>query len=152
MKILKKIAALCMAISLCVCVGVFAASCGGAGDSSATQSSEAPQTATGYLFKIVDKDGNAVTSYTCEVAGETVTNPIQVQLCQGTTMCFMPVALDDNGQAIYNATTAMGFPGAGVYDIHILGGGEFGTDNLEFEGATQTPANYSTEYIVLTLK
>ena len=135
MKIFKKIAALCMAISLCVGVGALTASCGGSSDSS---SSEQTTTATGYLFKVVNADGTAAdTTYA-------------VQLCKGDEMCFNPCFLDENGQANYNATTVTGFPGAGVYDIHVLGG-EF-MDNVEFDGAKQTPASYFSEYIVLTLK
>ena len=140
MKKFKKIAALCMAISLCACVGAFTASCGGSGnDNSAAQSSsEETQAATGYLFKIVKADGTpADSSYA-------------VQLCKGLEGCFNPCFLDANGQASYNATTVLGFSGEGEYDIHVLGG-EF-MDNVEFNGPAKTPANYSSEYIVLTLK
>ena len=139
MKKFKKLAAICMAISFCVGVGAFAASCGGASNNSAAQSSsEDTQTATGYLFKVVKADGSAADS------------SYAVQLCKGLELCYNPCFLGADGQATYNSTTVQGFPGEGVYDIHVLGG-DF-MDNVEFDGPTQTPANYSSEYIVLTLK
>lgn len=136
MKIFKKIAALCMAISLCACVGAFAASCGGSNNE--TSSSEETQAATSYLFKVVKADGTpADSSYA-------------VQLCKGLELCYNPCFLDANGQASYNATTVAGFPGEGEYDIHVLGGELM--DSMEFDGPAKTPAKYSSEYIVLTLK
>lgn len=138
MKLFKKLAALCMAISLCACVGVFAASCGGAGGNSEQSSSEQQQTATGYLFKVVNADGTPAAS------------TYAVQLCKGLELCYTPAFLDAKGEAVYNSTAVIGFPGEGVYDIHVLGG-DF-MDSVEFDGPTQTPANYSAEYIVLTLK
>ena len=142
MKTFKKIAALCMAISLCAGVGAFAACGGDTGTGSASESSNPvsaeTQTATGYLFKVVNADGTpADASYA-------------VQLCKGLEVCYNPAFLNAEGQATYNATTVAGFPGEGVFDIHVLGG-EF-MDSVEFDGPTQTPATYSTEYIVLTLK
>lgn len=148
MKIFKKIAALCMAISLCAGVGALTACGGNSGDDS---SSVEQSQASGYLFKVVNANGEAVTTFSYDNDGTTVENPIAIQLCEDE-LCYNPCFVDANGQANYNAATVSGFPGEGVYDIHIIGGGKYGADNLEFEGPTQTPANYSSEYIVLTLK
>lgn len=135
MKIFKKLAALCMAISLCLGVGALA-SCGGSdGDSS---SSVQQNTDAGYLFKVVNADGSAATG------------DFAIALCQGTTLCYDTVNVDENGCVLYNADTVEGFPGEGVYDIHIYSGEFF--DETEFDGMKQTPATYSDEYIVLTLK
>lgn len=136
MKIFKKIAALCMAISLCVGVGALATSCGG-GDNDASSSQQQNET-TGYLFKVVNADGSAASD-------------VYVQLCDGVSgICYGNVAVDETGSVLYNSTTAKDFPGAGVYDIHVLGG-EF-MDDFPFDGPTATPEAYSTETIVLTLK
>lgn len=134
MKIFKKLAALCMAISLCLGVGALAA-CGGDGDNS---SSVQQSTDAGYLFKVVNADGSVATG------------DLEIALCQGTTLCYNTVRVDANGCVLYNADTVQGFPGEGVYDIHIYSGELF--DETEFDGLKQTPATYSDEYIVLTLK
>lgn len=150
MKLFKKLAALCMAITLCAGVSAMTA-CGGdnGGDSSSQQSTGA----TAYLFKVVNADGSVATTYTFQKEdGTTVENPISIQLCSGLEMCYNPCPVDENGCATYNTTTVSGFPGAGVYDIHILGGGAWGSDYIEFDGPAQTATEYSSEYIVLTLK
>jgi hypothetical protein len=141
MKLSKKILSLCMAAALCFGVGALTA-CGGNGGSSESSSSN-EQSASGYLFKVVTADGQAP-----EVG------VYQIQLCKGVESCFMPIALDENGTAMINESVIVGFPGAGVYDIHILGPelNEDGFPYAEYEGATVTPASYSSEYIVLTLK
>ena len=127
MKILKKLAALCTAISLFVIVGAFAA-CGGG-----EKADEA-----GYLFKVVNADGSAATG------------DVAIALCKGTSVCYNTVTVDENGCVLYNSDTVSDFPGEGVYDIHIYTGEFF--DETEFDGLKQTPETYSTEYIVLTLK
>ena len=44
-----------------------------------------------------------------------------------------------------------GFPGAGVYDIHVLGG-EWGDEQLAFDGVQTTPDAFPANYIILALK
>lgn len=94
-------------------------------------SSEQP-TYTAYEFTVIGADGKPATG-------------VSIQLCDisNATVCYMPVAVDANGKAIY---TPMGFPGEGVYEIHILKGSE----QVEFDGPTQTTNEYGA--ITLTLK
>ena len=139
MKFLKKFVTMCMALSLCLGIGSFAACGGNPADSSSSAST--PNSASGYLFKVVTADGK-----TPEVGVYTI------QLC--ADLCYMPVALDENGTALINASVIMGFPGENTYDIHILSSemNEDGSWEVAFDGPTVTPATYSSEYIVLTLK
>lgn len=129
MKKIKKFAAICLATICCFAVGACLTACGGKGDNSV--SSEQP-TYTAYEFTVIGADGKPATG-------------VSIQLCDisNATVCYMPVAVDANGKAIY---TPMGFPGEGVYEIHILKGSE----QVEFDGPTQTTNEYGA--ITLTLK
>lgn len=139
MKLFKKLAILCATISLCVGFSAFAA-CGGSKNNSAPTYTindvvPAPSSDAGYYFKIVNADG-------------TPAKDVKIQLCKGTEMCFEPIALDASGNALYNPN---GFPGAGVYDIHVLGG-EWGDEQLSFDGVQTTPDAFPANYIILALK
>ena len=79
--------------------------------------------------KLVDKDGNPVAGY-------------RVQIC--ISGCTMSDPTDANGEV-----TVVGAEGENAYDIHVVDGSFQG---VEFEGATKTPATYSDDVIVLTLK
>ena len=143
MKFLKKLAILCMALTLCAGFTSLTA-CGGTGTSTESSANgetkyspddviPVPTDKAGYYFKVINADG-------------TPAKDVKVQLCQGDKMCFDAVAVDANGDVCYVPT-----PGAGEYDIHVLGG-EWGTDNIEFTGATTTTATYPANYIILVLK
>lgn len=92
---------------------------------------------TAYEFTLVYENGDPATD-------------ISVQLCtiDETTgelgMCYMPVAADANGKLTYNPN---GFPGAGVYEIHLL---DSAMQAVEFEGETLTKAEYAA--FTLTIK
>ena len=137
MKALKKIAGICLALTLCFGIGALTACNDNAGNTSSI-TSEQPTGASGYKFKVLNADGTPAVGY-------------QVQLCilnsKGEqTACYMPIAVGENGQVTY---APQGFPGAGTYNIHVL---DAKNAQVEFEGAEKTPTEYNTEDIVLTLK
>lgn len=153
MKLFKKLAILCATLSLCVGFAAFA-SCGSNADSSSDNPTESstpstdettkvnpddvipvPDGAAGYYFKVINADG-------------TPAKDVKVQLCVGLDLCYTPVAVDANGDVYYAPN---GFPGAGVYDVHVLGG-EWGDEQMSFDGVTQTPDAYPANYIILALK
>lgn len=132
MKLIKKIATVCMAITFAFGLGAFAAC--DKEDSSA--SSSASESLTAYKFIVLNAD-------------ETPAQNVSVQLCSynedgSLGACYQPVAVDANGVVDKNPA---GLPGAGVYQIHIL---DASSTPIEFEGVTDTPAEYSE--ITLTLK
>ncbi|MBQ2769154.1 MAG: hypothetical protein IJF44_04190 [Clostridia bacterium] len=132
MKVFKKLAGLCLALTLCSGICAFAA-CGEsepADDS--TPHSSTPVAKEGYKFKIVDKDGNPVQGY-------------KVQLCINT--CTFSEATDANGEVTYG-----GDEGEGAYEIHVFTAHpNDGGVSVAFEGPTTTPTAYSENVIVLTL-
>ena len=86
---------------------------------------------TAYEFTLVYENGDPATD-------------VSVQLCIGADMCFQPVKADSNGKVVYNPA---GFPGADVYEIHLLNASY---QAVEFEGATTTTATYGA--YTLTIK
>ena len=145
MKNFKKIAGLCLALTLCVGMMAFAA-CGDGGNTPPVSSSTPPASsesaeepvATGHKFRVLDKDGKPV-------AG------VVIQLCKDT--CTFSAATDANGEVSY-----AGGDGEVAYDIHVWtvdpmnnpDGKEF--KEFAFEGETKTPAVAGEDVIVLTLK
>ena len=108
MKMFKKLAGLCLALTLCAGLGAIA-SCGGSSKDGDTSTSEAPAPATNYEVTVLNADGTSATD-------------VKVQFCAVNAdgslgMCYMPVAVDANGVCSY---IPMGFPGVGVYEIHVL--------------------------------
>ena len=135
MKLIKKIATVCMAVMFAFGLGTFTA-CKDTGSSSESSGSGASETLTAYKFIVLNAD-------------ETPAQNVSVQLCAykedgSLGACYQPVAVDANGIADKNPA---GLPGAGVYQIHIL---DASSNPVEFDGATDTPAEYSE--ITLTLK
>ena len=122
MKILKKIAALSMALGFCFGAGAALTAC-----------TSVEQTATAYEFTVLNADG-------------TPAKDINVQLCVlgNAAACFMPVATDANGKVTYNP---MGFPGEGEYEIHLF---DLSMNALAFTGPVSTPTVFGE--ITLTLK
>ena len=125
MNTLKILASVFVAAMMCFAIFAFS-SCG-----------DKKEPLTAYEFTLVYENGDPVTD-------------LSVQLCtiDETTgelgMCYMPVAADANGKITYNPT---GFPGAGVYEIHLLDGS---MQAVEFEGETKTTAEYAA--FTLTIK
>ena len=129
MKTLKKLANVFLAAMMCFAMFAFA-SCGG------DKNKSTPPTA--YEFTIVYENGGPATG-------------VYVQLCTidektgELGMCYAPVYADSNskGKVTYNPN---GFPGVGVYEIHLLGND---MQPLNFEGESMTKAKY--ERFTLTI-
>lgn len=132
---IKKLISLLAVATLCMGTLAFTA-CGG--DDSSTPAntntesgSESKEELDCYVFNIVNAEGT-----------------VSVQLCtvnaDGTLgTCYMPVQAV-NGKVEYNPN---GFPGAGVYEIHLL---DESYTAIEFEETNKkTPATYSE--ITLTI-
>ncbi len=133
MKQLKKLAALCLAITCAFGVAITATACNGGTESSAS-SSTAEQT-DAYVFYVKNADGTP--------AGTNIFLQVCIGGLEGT--CFPIGNLDENGRIA--SSQKKGAPlEAGVYDIHLLRDGE----ELAFDGPTTTSANF--EAITLTLK
>ena len=131
MKLIKKLATLGMALTLALGAGALVA-CNDAPEASSpldNSSVVTPVKKEGFKFKLVDKDGNPVAGY-------------RVQIC--ISGCTMSDPTDANGEV-----TVVGAEGENAYDIHVVDGS---FQEVEFEGATKTPATYSDDVIVLTLK
>lgn len=147
MKIFKKIAGLCLALTLCAGMMAFTA-CGDGGNTPPASSSTPPasseqpdtQQATGHKFRVLDKDGKPV-------AG------VFIQLCTDKNCYFSETATDANGEVSY-----IGEAGEVVYDIHVYSVNPMNNPDgkevkdFEFEGAAKTPAVVGEDVIVLTLK
>lgn len=112
MKLFKKLAGLCLALTFCA--GLCAvASCGGSkdkGDDSTPTTSEQPGVVTNYTVIVLNADGTPAAD-------------AKVQFCKvesdGTLgACYSPVSTDANGMCAY---APMGFPGEGLYEIHVIG-------------------------------
>ena len=149
MKLLRKLAILATALTLCLGASALFTACGGGNNSSSSSSvssvavsssassvaasSSEESAATAYKFVVLNSDG-------------TPAKDINVQLCTaGATMCFMPMLTDADGVVKY---APMGFPGEGEYEIHLFTADM--TTPLEFNGSATTPATFNT--ITLTLK
>lgn len=112
MKLFKKLAGLCLALTFCA--GLCAvASCGGSKDKnndSAPVTSEQPGVVSNYTVIVLNADGTPATG-------------VKVQFCiieNGETQaCYGAVSTDENGICEYK--DVMGFPGEGVYEIHVIG-------------------------------
>ena len=145
MKIFKKIAGLCLALTLCAGMLAFTA-CGDGGNTPPASSSTPPasseqpdtQKATGHKFRVLDKDGKPV-------AG------VFIQLCKDT--CTFSAATDANGEVSY-----AGGDGEVEYSIHVWTVDPMNNPDgkevkeFEFEGEAKTPAVVGEDVIVLTLK
>lgn len=135
MKAFKKLASLCLGLTLCVGLCAFAAC-----EKESTESSsstppvsnsslaEENEEATAYVFTVLDKDGNPLKDYRvllCYMEGE-------------NESCLAPVTTDADGKAIVKPTDYG--KTADVYDIHVMTATS--SDYLEFEGEEKTAATY----------
>lgn len=113
MKLFKKLAGLCLALTFCA--GLCAvASCGGSkdkGDDSTPTTSEQPGEATSYTVIVLNADGTP--------AADARVQFCKVELDGTLGACYSPVTTDANGMCEYK--DVMGFPGEGVYEIHVIG-------------------------------
>ena len=145
MKLFKRLAGACLALTLC-CGMAGMAACGDKGGNSGSSNSSsgnlAPQAKeNAYNFLVYDADGDAAVGY-------------KVQMCttDGDAMCYMPsAATDANGYAYI--TTGASCPAPAVYEVHVLLFNETsGSDEpVELSTVVYTPATFSTEFIEITL-
>lgn len=126
MKAFKKLAGLCLGITLCFGLCAFAA-CNKESapeSSSPTVESSSPadeNEATAYVFTVLDKDGNPL-------------KDMAVMLCIPGSSCYPPIYTDENGQATFDKDPQ-------VLEIHVGNKGSE-SDYLDFEGAEKTEAVY----------
>ena len=126
MKAFKKLAGLCLGLTLCFGLCAFAAC-----DKEATSESSSPAVessspadeneATAYVFTVLDKDGNPL-------------KDMAVMLCIPGSSCYPPIYTDENGQATFDKDPQ-------ILEIHVGNKGSE-SDYLEFEGAEKTEAVY----------
>ena len=118
-------------ITAILCLATFAfAGCNKGGGN--TDGGDVFDDTTSYVFVIEDQDGNPLSGY-------------KVILCRPGSNCYNPSqASNANGKLTGYAPN-----GAEVCDIHLI----YGTSSkyLSYEGPTQTPANYCTITLVVTL-
>ena len=125
MNTMKKLASVFFAVIMCFAMFAFT-SCG-----------DKEKTYTAYEFTVVYENGDPATD-------------ISVQLCTideatgALGSCFQPVKADANGKVVYSPA---GFPGAGVYEIHLL---DASYQAVEFEGETKTTSTFAS--FTLTIK
>ena len=130
MKIFKKLAIVCLSLTMMAGVAAFTA-CGNNNGNNNTNS-ETPATET-YNFKVVNADGTPAVGYV-------------IQLCINT--CTFSQPTNASGEVSYAGTE-----GAGAYEIHVFTANPAeGGEPVEFTGATHTPTEYSSEVIVLQLQ
>ena len=114
MKLFKKLAGLCLALTFCA--GLCAvASCGGSKDKdtdkdSTPVTSEQPGEATCYTITVLNADGTPAADASVQFC--------KVESDGSLGACYSPVSTDANGMCAY---APMGFPGEGVYEIHVIG-------------------------------
>ena len=135
MKFFKKLAIACLTLTMFAGLATFAA-CGGDNNNANgnNSNSEQPAQTEGFKFKIVKADGSPAVGYA-------------VQLCTTNSCTFSEVA-NENGEITFG-----GGEGEIAYDIHVWSAlPQKGGAEVEFTGATQTPAAYSDDVITLTLK
>ncbi len=130
MKLFKKLAGACLALTFCFgMVGLVA--CGGKGDNGGDGSQ-----ANAYNFMVYTADQQPAAGY-------------YVQMCttDSSGTCYNPVAIGADGKVSITKNEAS-CPAEAVYEVHIL-------DNtytpMETTETVYTPATFSTEYIVITL-
>ncbi len=145
MKLFKKLATLCLALTLCVGVGVAMTSCG---DETNGDNEQVQVIKDGYTFKVVNADGSAAKNY-------------MIQLCnEGGCVGGPTTVTNDNG--VTSVKTA-----AGVYEIHVMNMSDSSSPSFDAKaGSTAltvgdadgadgeyplTPASYGT-LIEITLK
>ncbi len=134
MKLFKKLAALCLSLTMCLGLGATFAAC----DGDDTNSSSSVQEEIAYKFKVLKADGSAAVGY-------------RVLLCEGT-LCYGPaVVADSNGIALYLVSK---LPAPKAYDIHVMSSDTDDSTYLTLTSSSLklTPTDFSeTVTITLTL-
>ncbi len=141
MKLFKKLAVLCLSLTMCLGVGASFAACGG--DDKSTTSSVVDE-AIAYKFQIKRANGEVAAGY-------------RVLLCKGEDQCGQFVAADANGIVEYPVSKLPEIDGARTamaYDIHVLEPDVDKSDYLGLSNSTlkTTPTAFApTTTITLTL-
>lgn len=144
MKLFKRLAGACLALTLC-CGMAGMAACGdkGGNNNSSTSSSNASSDAgsnvgqaNAYNFEVYTAENEPAVGY-------------YVQMCTTDTpaICYQPVAIGADGKVSISQNNAF-CPAEAVYEVHILNSEYEPVDTTE---TVYTPANFSAEYIVITL-
>ena len=134
MKLFKKLAGACLAMTFCFGMASLVA-CGDKGDSAPVARENA------YNFLVYKADGSAAVGY-------------KVQMCttDGEGICYAPsAAIDSNGFTYI--TTGSSCPAPAVYEVHVLLVDEetYAEEQVALSEAVYTPAEFSTEFITVTL-
>ncbi len=135
MKFFKKLAVLCMALTLCFGVGSTFAACG---DDKGSTSSSVQETIA-YKFKITTANDEPAGGY-------------RVLLCDSTGTCGMFQVADENGVVEYPASALPGSKTAAAYDIHVMPPDINDSTYLDHTGLKKTPAEFGGAEIILKLK
>lgn len=135
MKLFKKLAGACLALTFCFgMVGLVA--CGGDKGNGAPQAKE-----NAYNFLVYKADGSAAVGY-------------KVQMCttDGEATCYNPSAATDSNGFTY-ITTGSSCPAPAVYEVHVLLYNDSTTmdEPVELSQTVYTPAEFSTDFITVTL-
>ena len=126
MKLFKKLAGACLALTLCF--GAFGlVACG--------EKEDDTPAANSYKFQVLTAQNEAAVGY-------------RVLLCQGEG-CGIPQTTDENGYATVSGIALPVPDTAGEYDIHVMG--PTSSDYLDFSGVKTTPVSFSSSVITLTL-
>ena len=135
MKLFKKLAGACLALTFCFgMVGLVA--CGGNGGNNGPQAKE-----NAYNFLVYKADGSTAVGY-------------KVQMCttDGNAMCYNPSTETDSNGFTYIAQGSS-CPQAAIYEVHVLAYSEttYTDEPVELAQAVYTPAAFSTEFITIVL-
>lgn len=132
MKLFKKLAGACLALTFCFgMVGLVA--CGGKGGNDGN--GDGGQ-ANAYNFMVYTADQKPAAGYFVQMC-TTDSNPI----------CYQPVAIGADGKVSITQNAAS-CPAQAVYEVHIV---DSTYSPVETTETVYTPATFSAEYIVITL-
>ncbi len=127
MKLFKKLATLCLSLTMCLGLGATIAACGG---DDASTSSSSVQDEIAYKFQIVKADDSPAEGY-------------KVLLCKGDENCGTPVAADANGIVNYPVSKLPGEKKADAYDIHVMSAESSDYLTLTTASLLLTPTTFS---------
>ena len=135
MKLFKKLAGACLALTFCFAMVGMVACGGGKGDDTPKAKENA------YNFLVYKADGSAAVGY-------------KVQMCttNGAGTCYSPSAETDSNGFTY-ITTGNSCPAPAVYEVHVLLQNEETTadEPVELSATVYTPAEFNTDFIEITL-
>lgn len=135
MKLFKKLAGACLAMTLCFGMASLVACGGDKGDNSPVAKANA------YNFLVYKADGSAAVGY-------------KIQMCtvDGNATCYAPSTATDNNGFTY-ITTGSSCPAPAKYEVHVLLFSEetYTEEQVALSSTVYTPVEYSTDFITVTL-